>query len=635
MSAPPIPQPEDADDKARVKHSAIRHRMLIGEWKQDLIDELRQFFAPEVLVRITHPDVSRCVAASAWRQLNVGYNDSPTVTIDPDGDPDNEPADDDQPDLRPIITPRLWPMRQQGNLITIGLNESLMRLDWNAERKELTGYGIDYRPVWPDFVTAKAHPDMPDTPVRVEELRLRYRPGTEECEWTWEVWDVELRQSPIFRIDALRKSSDGQSLVRVDATAEYMPVDWDGSYPYVDKAGDPVLPYELYHEHMSDRLWNERDGSEVVEATLKVGVLHTFWLHGVRDAAHPQRYGVDVEIPSARNLGPDGREVDSVTLDQTAILLFKSRNGQGGTLGTLDPAMDVEATLAAITDYARAALTDAGLRIRDGEMSRVSGYALVVDSEQLRQAQRRQIPARRLGDQRLLAKAAKLVNKYEGWSLPERPEAYQISYHGIPKSLEEVRSDVERINILRGIGLISDVDALLELHPEWTPDQAKRKLIEIRQQAHPAIEGPAGEMPDPSSGASPSGGRAGAVPEPVEMPEIEDAVEVEPAEPSGEAPPPATAEAPKAQDTALNGAQVTSLLDVIDRVARKQLPRESAVAILVRAFSVASEDAEAMLGTVGKSFFTDEPAPQVAPSSTPPPKPPSQPDDEPAPQDAP
>lgn len=74
---------------------------------------------------------------------------------------------------------------------------------------------------------------------------------------------------------------------------------------------------------------------------------------------------------------------------------------------------------------------------------------------------------------------------------------------------------------------------------------------------------------------------------------------------------PATAGAPAAgalQDTALNGAQVDSLVGVIASVAARQLPRDAGVAIIRRSFGVSAEDAESMVGEVGRSFFAPTPA---------------------------
>jgi HK97 family phage portal protein len=70
------------------------------------------------------------------------------------------------------------------------------------------------------------------------------------------------------------------------------------------------------------------------------------------------------------------------------------------------------------------------------------------------------------------------------------------------------------------------------------------------------------------------------------------------------------------QKTALNGAQVTALKEIVQAVAAGQLPRESGVAIIIAAFPITPEQAEEIMGEVGRGF-TPEPPPsqQPAPAS--------------------
>lgn len=58
----------------------------------------------------------------------------------------------------------------------------------------------------------------------------------------------------------------------------------------------------------------------------------------------------------------------------------------------------------------------------------------------------------------------------------------------------------------------------------------------------------------------------------------------------------------KISDTALNGAQVTALVEVVEAVAVGRLPRESAVALIESAFLVDKSEAEKILGSAGKGF---------------------------------
>lgn len=66
------------------------------------------------------------------------------------------------------------------------------------------------------------------------------------------------------------------------------------------------------------------------------------------------------------------------------------------------------------------------------------------------------------------------------------------------------------------------------------------------------------------------------------------------------------------QKTALNGAQVASMLEVVNSVVAGTLPRASAVAVLVTAFPISREEAEAIIGTAGAGFV-----PAMPPDSEP------------------
>ena len=64
----------------------------------------------------------------------------------------------------------------------------------------------------------------------------------------------------------------------------------------------------------------------------------------------------------------------------------------------------------------------------------------------------------------------------------------------------------------------------------------------------------------------------------------------------------AGAEAMPLAQTALNGAQVTSLLEIVNSVASGSLPRASGVEIIAQSFSLPRATADAMMGEVGRSF---------------------------------
>lgn len=73
-------------------------------------------------------------------------------------------------------------------------------------------------------------------------------------------------------------------------------------------------------------------------------------------------------------------------------------------------------------------------------------------------------------------------------------------------------------------------------------------------------------------------------------------------------------------NTALNGAQVQSMVTIVEAVAARQLPRETGVALIVAAFPVSPEEADQIMGEVGRTFFAQE-TPDPADPATPEPKP--------------
>jgi hypothetical protein len=68
-----------------------------------------------------------------------------------------------------------------------------------------------------------------------------------------------------------------------------------------------------------------------------------------------------------------------------------------------------------------------------------------------------------------------------------------------------------------------------------------------------------------------------------------------------------------AQDAALNGSQIQSLVAIVQAVASKQLPRSSGIAIIERAFLMTPEQAARIIGDAGGGFTIDEPSEPAAP----------------------
>ena len=83
-----------------------------------------------------------------------------------------------------------------------------------------------------------------------------------------------------------------------------------------------------------------------------------------------------------------------------------------------------------------------------------------------------------------------------------------------------------------------------------------------------------------------------------------------------------------AQDTALNGAQVASLLEIIQACAQGLIPRDSAIGMIKRAFLVDDAGAEELMGSVGAGFVPASSTPAAAPPAPTPPEAAPKPDEQ-------
>lgn len=68
----------------------------------------------------------------------------------------------------------------------------------------------------------------------------------------------------------------------------------------------------------------------------------------------------------------------------------------------------------------------------------------------------------------------------------------------------------------------------------------------------------------------------------------------------------------KDPQAALNGAQVSSLLEIVTQVATRQIPRDTGIGLILAAFPLTAQQAEGIMGAVGRSFYAPDPAAAAA-----------------------
>jgi hypothetical protein len=454
MLAMPKPDPDSHEDANRWRLGEERHDLLESTWRVRLSSALSSFYAPEVLARLTQPDISRCPFGFAIRTLNTLLDEEPVCGAVVPG----------------ILTPEYWAFRQEAQQLALGMGESLMRVD-------VLGGRIRYRVVPSHCVEAEQDPDDPGWPIMVRETRQRQM--ADGCwVWTRETWRPKANE---FKIEQRLDSG------WVDQTAVWYKDRSIAPYPYVDVKGEPVLPYALFHSRVRNRLWSPSIMEELVSATYATGCMNTFFLHGMRDCANPTTHAINLVCPAAV-IEPGSPGIGRIVRDPTTITPWAVADKTlPGTLFTIEATMEPLVQMQAIDLYVAAAYRDAGLGPTDEAPAKgVSGVAIQISRDSLRRSQTSQRPAARLADQRMLVTAARISNARLGTSYPTTEADYPIEYHGIPLSTDEVRAAVERVTTLLGAGLTTLRMALREVHPQLNATQIDALAREIEAEKRKA-----------------------------------------------------------------------------------------------------------------------------------------------------
>jgi hypothetical protein len=478
INLPIKPLAPTADEQERWSHTALRKRMIIGAWEQDLEDELARHLPADRREAWGPADLSSNPFEQITRQLSVLYHEVPAVT-NLNGDISALTAREGL-----VTQAGLWQLMQRAQQMVIGLRESAIRIDVNphVQGAPTIAPGIQYRIVTPDLLYCEAHPDQPDIPVYYQEARLREFEG--KPIWVADVLDIRDPQMPIFGMFEINK--DGA--LGKDMSMEFMghPTHRGEDYPYRDGEGNPFLPVVLYHAEKTGFLWDAYNASQMVYGSLTSAVLYSMWVHLVRDACWSQKYVAGLSVAGLSQI--DQNEIarrSSIATDPSSILVFtQDPDAQGQPLvGSFSIPTDPHALLESISKYEMRVGLAAGLS--PSELSRTngdprSGYALAVSKSGQREAQKKFAPVFRLGDEELLAKTAMLANRFLGTSLPE--VGYRVSYHSMPLTPEEMRAQREDIIAKMQAGLISPVQAVMMMYEDMDQREAREYLLQIRRE---------------------------------------------------------------------------------------------------------------------------------------------------------
>lgn len=438
--------------------SARRHRMLTGEWRDDLKAIMRRQFSAIRMLAIGTLDITHNLVRATAPQLAVLYLQPPPVSHD-----DQQGAD---LLMQHASDAGLWELALWRQQLDIMMRESFLSVDVVDEGTP--DARLLYKIVPRHLFHVEADPDNPDVPVKLwwwRKVQLR-NGGTAWGRWHW---DISNPDAPVFDILANAEDKSIANFTNVEAG-------WRERWRWAD--GKPLIPGTLYHAVRTGNLTDSHYGVEFFEGSLCSAAGWNLWRNIVKDASWPQRFSI--------NAKPLGVQVDPATslavvhTDPTSILNFMPHDsGIGQTsVGQLEPGGDPVTFGNALR--ARDADVSAHFDMNPQDIKREhvdsrSGHAIELTRSGQRAAQRRYEPSARRGDLETISKSAAIWNRATSSTLPE--SGYAITYTGLPLSVEEKRELLEEFKLKIDLGIASRPALLAELDGITEAEAAERIAV--------------------------------------------------------------------------------------------------------------------------------------------------------------
>jgi len=458
--------PSDRYDQVRWEETALRHRMLDGNWQDDLASHL---VATLNIKRASNLGrLSRAINLFKSLSMQIGpvlYDRSPNISIQ-DADSEQDKAVAEMHDAAHV-----WQLAQRHALYVVGLRESLYCIEWSKSEET-----VKLRLVTPDTVTIETPARDPDDIEVIREARVRHvknpEAGIMEYRAFWNVWSK--KDGGSFRIE----DASG-----VDWTAEILGEEEAAEpYPYIDSDGEPFLPFVLYHAMPTSKVWDAFEWCELVDGAFEVAILWNNYQKIMRDASWVQKYTIDLALAGVSHRPEGAATVGRVTTSPDSVLMFKSEGDTTGSTGTFEVPVDVEKYALAILQYQRTMVSTLGVHPADVEQvtgNAQSGYAIQLK----RSAQRRMAlamePQFRRGDIELMQKMAMVYNLLSPEGTPDLPViGYSITYQPPDEAITERMERLQYSTALNQVGLLSRVDQYKQEFVNASDEDAIKAILE-------------------------------------------------------------------------------------------------------------------------------------------------------------
>lgn len=445
---PPVPL--DQVEAARINHTRLRRRMLYGLWRQDLLARMRRNLGNVRTEAIGEPDMSANPFESTCSEASALYDRPPRIH---------------QPDAASLTAMEGWtgramlyPLMARVQRDVLGMREQFLRV---AVNQRPGGIEVVYTPAYADMVIPRADPKDPSRPIALDEFVPRPDPrDPSRTIWTRDRWSVD--GTPEHRV----LDATGQ----VDLSEHYgLPAGGlvGPAYPAIRRDGTAILPYATFHAAVTGCLLDPFFRQELIQGTLNVGVLWTFFAHCVRSASWPQRWITGGFIAGAT------AEADSnirrVVADPATILEILQDSSFEGQVsaGQWGSASDPKAVAESIGIYEQrfTGYVEIGSEFWRRSADPRSGIALTLDRTGRIEAQRRYSPVFAPVDAEVLSITATLVNRAIGAPLVAE-DGWRVEHLALPAPIEQRRADRDEVLAQLDKGLITKVEARMQLRGE-------------------------------------------------------------------------------------------------------------------------------------------------------------------------
>lgn len=436
LTRPPLPT---WWDEQRSIHQRARYAMLTDDGFEEILSD---WMIPKVKAerfkKWGPPDTSSNAVADVTTQLTTPglYGSRPIVRYA-------------QGDAEAYIGPgghlhrsRYWTLMQWVQYLTVGMGDYCVAHD-------VSGGRLVHRPVNPFDVWIECHPDRPDEPMRLWELRIRSLKDGSRSFYAWDQYDVgeyDLvggawveRRPPSFRIVEAKRV--GETAPALDWTKHFVEGAGDDglvgdAFPWRYSDGLPFLRYTLYRSIDTMRPWNHYHRRGLHKGTLNAA---TYWSYGghcalaatgsliIVGGLHP--IGLDVDHQG------EGQKLASVVAEPGTMLYHQIMQGAQPFVQEVGPGSNLDDVMKWAHAYELKQAVRAGLNPSDilrVSADSASGAALMISQEGKREYADRVRPLFEAADLDTLRKCAALLHIEGIGNYPET--GYSISYAEIPES---------------------------------------------------------------------------------------------------------------------------------------------------------------------------------------------------------